>query len=110
MLFLCFTGGSSDTLITRMSKQSWLGVSEQWQPDVHQSADGRRVLEYEYRVTCDAHYYGQGCSNLCRPRDDAFGHFTCSPTGERICFSGWQGDYCQKRKCVHVVTMFGYFA
>jgi hypothetical protein len=56
-------------------------------------------MRYEYRVTCDAHYYGAGCANLCRPRDDNFGHYKCSPTGDRVCLSGWQGDYCTKRKC-----------
>ncbi|XP_077286660.1 uncharacterized protein LOC143911581 [Arctopsyche grandis] len=93
-------GGASGTLISRMSKQSWLGVSEQWQANEDRSSDGMRVLEYEYRVTCDAHYYGQGCANFCRPRDDRFGHFKCSPTGERICLSGWQDDYCDKPQCL----------
>jgi hypothetical protein len=87
---------SGETLITRLTTQRWLDVGEDWTEDEHRSSHS--VMRYEYRVTCDAHYYGAGCANLCRPRDDNFGHYKCSPTGDRVCLSGWQGDYCTKRK------------
>nr|CAD7409651.1 unnamed protein product [Timema poppensis] len=87
---------SGETLITRLTTQRWLDVGPDWTEDEHQSAQS--VMRYEYRVTCDAHYYGAGCGSLCRPRDDSFGHYNCSLQGERKCLAGWQGDYCTKRE------------
>lgn len=55
-------------------------------------------MQYDFRVTCEEHYYGKGCGSLCRPRDDQFGHYQCSELGDRVCLAGWQGDYCTKRK------------
>lgn len=85
-----------DLLIQRLSVQQVLEVSPEWK--TNKSESQYTWLEYDFRVTCDPHYYGAGCANLCRPRDDQFGHYTCSETGEIICLSGWQGDYCDKRK------------
>ncbi|XP_043490270.1 neurogenic locus protein delta-like [Polistes fuscatus] len=85
-------------LITRLTTQKWLDVGSEWIEEEHRSAHSRMV--YEYRVTCAAHYYGKGCENLCRPRDDNFGHYSCSPTGERVCLSGWKGDYCATPRCL----------
>ncbi|KAJ9576397.1 hypothetical protein L9F63_006753, partial [Diploptera punctata] len=87
-----------ETLITRLTTQRWLDVGEDWTEDEHRSSHS--IMRYEYRVTCDAHYYGAGCANLCRPRDDSFGHYKCSPIGDRVCLSGWQGDYCTKPRCL----------
>lgn len=83
-------------MITRLTTQKWLDVGPNWTEDEYRSAHSKMV--YEYRVTCVAHYYGKGCENLCRPRDDNFGHYSCSPSGERVCLSGWKGDYCNTRK------------
>lgn len=80
----------------RLTTQKWLDVGPNWTEDEYRSAHAKMV--YEYRVTCVAHYYGKGCENLCRPRDDNFGHYSCSPTGERVCLSGWKGDYCNTRE------------
>jgi len=71
-------------------------VSSEWK--TNKSESQYTSLEYDFRVTCDANYYGSGCAKFCRPRDDSFGHSTCSETGEIICLTGWQGDYCHKRK------------
>lgn len=90
---LLFTG---KTLISRLSTQRWLDVGSTWTEDVHKSAHSSMI--YEFRVTCDAHYYGNGCASLCRPRDDSFGHYTCSQSGKRNCLPGWSGDYCTKGK------------
>lgn len=84
----------SDLLIQRLSLQQVLEVSPEWK--TNKSEAQYTWLEYDFRVTCDAHYYGAGCANLCRPRDDPFGHYTCSESGEIICLTGWQGDYCDK--------------
>lgn len=77
-------------------RQRYLDVGEKWTEDIHTSKYS--TLKFEYRVTCDSNYYGKGCENLCRPRDDQFGHYTCSQTGEIVCLAGWTGDYCEKRK------------
>uniref|UniRef100_A0A146LSY1 Delta-like protein n=2 Tax=Lygus hesperus TaxID=30085 RepID=A0A146LSY1_LYGHE len=82
-------------LITRLTSQRWLDVGPEWTPG---ATDG--ALKFEYRVTCEPHYYGSGCATLCRPRDDNFGHYTCSETGARICTEGWTGDYCSDPKCL----------
>lgn len=67
-------------------------MGEEWSQDLHSS--GRTDLKYSYRFVCDEHYYGEGCSVFCRPRDDAFGHFTCGERGEKVCNPGWKGQYC----------------
>lgn len=85
-----------DVLISRSSIQRVLAVSSEWTEE--QSESVQSTVQYAFRVTCDAQYYGDRCANLCRPREDGFGHYTCSATGERICLSGWEGDYCDKRK------------
>ncbi|XP_055620762.1 neurogenic locus protein delta isoform X2 [Toxorhynchites rutilus septentrionalis] len=88
---------SPGVLISRLSIQRVLEVSTEWAEDSYNSS--HTMLQYAFRVTCDASYYGAGCANLCRKRDDQFGHYTCSPTGERVCLSGWQGDYCTTPRC-----------
>ncbi|XP_055716834.1 neurogenic locus protein delta [Phlebotomus papatasi] len=89
---------SPGILISRLSIQRVLDVSSNWTEDKHESV--YTTIQYDFRVTCDAHYYGSGCANLCRPRDDQFGHYTCSATGGIVCLSGWQGDYCTKARCL----------
>ncbi|XP_030748498.1 neurogenic locus protein delta [Sitophilus oryzae] len=88
----------SAVLVSRLMRQRWLDVSDQWTEDSHSSKYS--TLRFEYRVTCEPHYYGKGCVNLCRPRDDAFGHYSCSPSGKRVCLAGWTGDYCTKAQCL----------
>ncbi|XP_043288527.1 neurogenic locus protein delta-like [Venturia canescens] len=85
-------------LITRLATQRWLDVGPEWTEDEHRSANSKMI--YEYRATCSAHYYGKGCENLCRQRDDSFGHYSCSPTGEKVCLSGWKGEYCTTPRCL----------
>lgn len=91
----CFTE-NPERLISRMTTQRHLTVGEEWSQDLQ--IGGRTELKYSYRFLCDEHYYGEGCSVFCRPRDDAFGHFTCGERGEIVCNSGWKGQYCTERK------------
>ena len=91
------SAGNSKTLIARVTTQRWLDVGAGWTPAEHQTPNA--ALLYEFRVTCDAHYFGAGCANFCRSRDDAFGHYTCSAAGKPVCNEGWQGDYCTKPVC-----------
>ncbi|CAH0388501.1 unnamed protein product [Bemisia tabaci] len=85
-------------LIKRLTTQRYLHISENWTEAVHNS--DHSLMSYEFRVTCDPHYYGNGCANLCRPRDDKFGHYSCSLQGDRVCLPGWKGDYCTKPICL----------
>ncbi|CAB3238260.1 unnamed protein product [Arctia plantaginis] len=95
------TSRSDDTLIARMTKQSIADVGGPWiEEEQRWGGPGAAHLRLSYRVTCAAHYYGSGCEVLCRPRDDAFGHYTCSSSGEIVCKAGWTGDYCSKPRCL----------
>nr|XP_033692500.1 delta-like protein 1 isoform X1 [Tursiops truncatus] len=87
-----------ERLISRLATQRHLTVGEEWSQDLHSS--GRTDLKYSYRFVCDEHYYGEGCSVFCRPRDDAFGHFTCGERGEKVCNPGWKGQYCTEPICL----------
>lgn len=44
-------------------------------------------------------YYGDGCTTFCRARDDQFGHYNCSSTGQKVCLDGWEGSECDIAKC-----------
>uniref|UniRef100_A0A8C7Y3T7 Delta-like protein n=1 Tax=Oryzias sinensis TaxID=183150 RepID=A0A8C7Y3T7_9TELE len=92
------TTENPERLISRITTQRHLSVGEEWFKDM-QTAD-RTELRYSYRFLCDEHYYGDGCSVFCRPRDDAFGHFSCGERGEIICNSGWKGQYCTEPICL----------
>lgn len=90
------TTDNPERLISRIATQRHLSVGEEWFSDVQTA--GKTELRYSYRFLCDEYYYGEGCSVFCRPRDDAFGHFTCGERGEIICNSGWKGQYCTERE------------
>lgn len=53
-------------------------------------------LIYEYRVVCDEFYYSDTCEQICRHRNDNFGHYVCDETGSKVCLPGWQGEFCQE--------------
>lgn len=76
--------------------QKWLDPSDEWTEEEDRSSHSS--IKYEFRVTCDSHYYGSGCANFCRPRDDQFGHYKCAASGARVCLTGWKGAYCDQRK------------
>uniref|UniRef100_A0A3P9BYH1 Delta-like protein n=1 Tax=Maylandia zebra TaxID=106582 RepID=A0A3P9BYH1_9CICH len=92
------TTDNPERLISRIATQRHLSVGEEWFSDVQTA--GKTELRYSYRFLCDEYYYGEGCSVFCRPRDDAFGHFTCGERGEIICNSGWKGQYCTEPICL----------
>ncbi|XP_032882482.1 delta-like protein 4 [Amblyraja radiata] len=88
---------SPEMLISRFAIQRRQSVGSSWSRD-----DQRRQLtqlHYSYRVVCSHHYYGEGCSRYCRPRNDTFGHFTCGALGQRICMDGWANEYCTRPIC-----------
>ena len=85
-------------LIIQHSMRGWLQVKNEWTSGVHKT--DQASLAYSYRVTCQANYFGDQCNILCRPRDDVYGHFTCSQQGEVLCLPGWQGKYCEEPICL----------
>lgn len=60
-------------------------------------AGAAAAVAYRVRVTCQPNYYNTTCTTFCRPRDDKFGHYACSASGDKRCLPGWQGDNCEKR-------------
>uniref|UniRef100_A0A8B9HP67 Delta-like protein n=1 Tax=Astyanax mexicanus TaxID=7994 RepID=A0A8B9HP67_ASTMX len=92
------TTENPERIISTMTTQRHLTVGEDWSQDLHSA--GRTELKFAYRFVCEEHYYGEGCSAFCRPRDDTFGHFTCGERGEIICDAGWKGQYCTEPICL----------
>ncbi|XP_046971483.1 protein serrate [Vanessa cardui] len=78
----------------------WSGIVEpgaEWHALRH--AGAAAAVAYRVRVTCQPNYYNTTCTTFCRPRDDKFGHYSCSATGDKRCLPGWQGDNCEKPVC-----------
>ncbi|XP_042269785.1 protein jagged-2 isoform X1 [Thunnus maccoyii] len=87
----------SGQLIERVLLSSMLNPGEQWQTYRHH---GRTLsLEYRLRFRCDSNYYGPFCNKFCRARDDFFGHFSCDPSGSKVCMDGWTGVECKEAVC-----------
>lgn len=84
-------------LIIKHSMHGWLSVKNEWTNGAHRT--DLAALTYSYRVTCQQNYYGDQCNILCRPRDDVYGHYTCSQMGNIVCLPGWQGSYCLEPIC-----------
>uniref|UniRef100_A0A8C0GQ24 Delta-like protein n=1 Tax=Chelonoidis abingdonii TaxID=106734 RepID=A0A8C0GQ24_CHEAB len=105
----------AQNLISRLATRRRLAVGEDWSQDVQLGEQSE--LRYSYHVLCDEHYYGEGCSDYCRPRDDPFGHYACDELGARVsiclpgcseghgycerpgeckCRIGWQGRLCDE--------------
>uniref|UniRef100_A0A8C4VUZ7 Delta-like protein n=1 Tax=Gopherus evgoodei TaxID=1825980 RepID=A0A8C4VUZ7_9SAUR len=88
----------AQNLISRLATRRRLAVGEDWSQDVQLGEQSE--LRYSYHVLCDEHYYGEGCSDYCRPRDDPFGHYACDELGARVCLPGWRGEYCSEAICL----------
>ncbi|GFN86984.1 delta-like protein [Plakobranchus ocellatus] len=74
------------TIRTTVSGEAWSEFEETFEYGAK--------LRYAFRFQCNQNYYGPKCSTLCRPRDNEFGHLTCSPNGTMVCMEGWGGEYC----------------
>lgn len=72
-------------------------MKNEWTNAVHRNEQA--TLTYAYRVTCQQNYFGEQCAILCRPRDDAYGHYKCSNSGDIVCLNGWHGNYCLEPIC-----------
>lgn len=98
-----FLSGPNDPelLISLFAIQRRLDVGGGWREEMQM---GRQTqLRYSYRFVCSEHYYGDSCSRKCSPRDDRFGHYTCTADGYISCLPGWKGEYCVERKRVEGV-------
>lgn len=87
---------NQNNLVSRLATKRRLAIGEDWSQDVHFGEQSE--LRYSYHVFCDEFYFGDGCADYCRPRDDTLGHYTCDEEGNRICLEGWKGNYCSERK------------
>lgn len=77
----------------------WSGIVEpsaEWHALQHAGATA--AVAYRVRVLCQPNYYNTTCTTFCRPRDDKFGHYSCTAEGDKRCLPGWQGDNCEKRQ------------
>lgn len=88
--------------MSRLATRRRLAIGEDWSQDVHFGEQSE--LRYSYHVFCDEYYFGDGCADYCRPRDDTLGHYTCDEEGNRICLEGWKGNYCSERECLLKIT------
>ena len=87
---------NQNNLVSRLATRRRLAIGEDWSQDVHFGEQSE--LRYSYHVFCDEYYFGDGCAEYCRPRDDTLGHYTCDEEGSRICLEGWKGNYCSECK------------
>lgn len=81
---------STDTLISRaVTSEEMLPNpnSDRWR--VATFRNNNLQLLYAFRVLCTKYYFGPHCVTFCRPRNDRFGHFSCSKNGEKLCLPGW---------------------
>lgn len=85
-----------ELLISFFAIQRQLGVGSAWTQDMQTAKQSE--LRYSYRFICNDSYYGESCSKKCTPRDDRFGHYTCTREGQLSCLPGWKGKYCEERK------------
>nr|CAB3238244.1 delta protein [Phallusia mammillata] len=89
---------SAAALPTLSNDRTWIAP----QPYRHRDSE----LQYSYRVRCQPHQYGNGCSIYCQPRDDMFGHYTCNENGEKVCLPGWTGNK-DRKYCTEPICMKG---
>ncbi|BFZ07417.1 hypothetical protein BsWGS_10456 [Bradybaena similaris] len=85
-------------LIARLAELKSASSGKTWY--TYDRTFGSQILNYAFRFVCDNNYYGDNCAELCRPRDDKFGHYTCSSNGTKMCLNGWDGPYCEIALCL----------
>ncbi|PWA29810.1 hypothetical protein CCH79_00007720, partial [Gambusia affinis] len=90
-------GSDDELLIERSIYKGKINPGEGKQSVEHKSFIAK--IKYTMRVRCDEHYYGMRCNNVCRPRDDYFGHYVCDHLGKRHCIEGWDGEDCKTAIC-----------
>ncbi|XP_028323499.1 protein jagged-1b isoform X1 [Gouania willdenowi] len=91
------TSGADGKLIEKAFHSGMINPSLHWQKLTHNGPVAQ--FEYQIRVSCDEHYYGFGCKEFCRPRDEFFAHYTCDYNGNKTCLEGWSGPDCNRAIC-----------
>lgn len=90
--FFVFTDLSNRILRTVATDK--LTPPSQWVKKIAKTS--QLEISYEYRVLCDEFYYSDTCAQICRHRNDNFGHYVCDEMGSKVCLPGWQGEFCQE--------------
>lgn len=85
-----------------LSEAWWSGIVE---PGAAWHALRGASVAYRVRVSCQPNYYNSTCTTFCRARDDPFGHYACSPSGDKLCLPGWRGDNCDIRQYLHPMRL-----
>lgn len=88
-----FFFSGNETLVHRVTKSRSLDAGMTWT----NGQDDR--MDYDYRLVCADSYFGRDCDQICKARDDNFGHYKCDKNGRKVCLPGWEGgEYCSTRK------------
>lgn len=96
--------GSGKTLATSMNEITLEAGSRLQQVQLYNFRLSISLV-VEYQVLCADNYYGADCRNFCAPRNDSFGHYACLSNGERECFKGWSGNYCDIRELNYIAIL-----
>ena len=72
-------------------------TSSTWKTSTYTFSHGT-YYTIKYRFQCNSYYYGNLCNTYCKARNDVNGHYTCSSSGSKICYSGWTGSSCHLGK------------
>lgn len=96
-VFTCYLWSAcsidEELLIERSIHKGMINPGEEKQTVEHKTSV--TSMQYTVRVRCHEHYYGSKCNQVCRPRDDYFGHYVCDQSGNRNCMEGWTGPDCK---------------
>ena len=65
-------------------------------PDIRAQGPYLRV---GFQLNCTGGYFGPNCTNVCYPRDDEQGHYTCDREGNIVCMSGFQNVLTNCTEC-----------
>lgn len=92
-----YTSPPVNQIIERNVYSGIILPSTEWHTLLHTGPAAK--ISYRIRVTCDPYYYNSTCTVLCRPRNDRFGHYSCSERGDKVCLPGWTGPICENVVC-----------
>jgi hypothetical protein len=92
-----------DTLTTCISTAPGVTSQQELKGERHSNPTS---LNLAFSVRCDTNFYGESCNVYCEPTDSESGHYTCGPSGERVCLEGWTNpaQHCLTGKLLYSST------